>query len=33
MKANIGNVDRAVRVGAGTVLIGLSLAGVIGAWG
>jgi len=33
MKANTGNIDRAVRALAGIVLIGLTLSGVIGAWG
>lgn len=33
MKANVGGVDRALRVIVGIVLIGLTLAGTIGAWG
>ena len=33
MKANLGSLDRALRVGAGVVLIGLAMAGVIGFWG
>jgi len=33
MKANIGTADRALRVVAGVVLIGLAAAGVIGIWG
>jgi len=33
MKANLGSLDRALRVGAGIALIGLSVAGVIGPWG
>ena len=33
MKTNEGTVDRALRVIAGLVLIGLALAGVIGPWG
>ena len=33
MKANIGNVDRVLRIVAGLVLIGLTLAGSIGPWG
>ncbi len=33
MNANVGGVDRAMRVIAGVVLIGLTLAGTIGPWG
>ena len=33
MKANIGTIDRCLRILAGLLLIGLSLSGVIGAWG
>jgi len=33
MKANIGTIDRAVRILAGLVLIGLAIAGTIGLWG
>ena len=33
MKANVGTVDRALRVIAGVVLIGLAAGGVIGMWG
>jgi hypothetical protein len=33
MKINVGSVDRALRVGVGAVLIGLAIAGVVGAWG
>jgi len=33
MRANIGKVDRALRIIVGLVLIGLSLSGVIGWWG
>lgn len=33
MKANVGSIDRAVRIIAGLVLIGLTLAGQIGMWG
>lgn len=33
MKANLGSLDRALRVGAGVALIALSVAGVIGPWG
>ncbi|PTU75209.1 YgaP family membrane protein [Pseudomonas mangrovi] len=33
MQANIGTIDRALRVVAGILLIALSLFGVIGLWG
>lgn len=33
MQANIGSLDRAIRILAGLALIGASLFGVIGAWG
>ena len=33
MKANIGTIDRSLRIVVGLVLIGLSLSGVIGVWG
>ena len=33
MKANAGTIDRALRVIAGLALVGLTLAGTIGAWG
>lgn len=33
MKAHLGSLDRALRIGAGIALIGLSVAGVIGPWG
>jgi hypothetical protein len=33
MKLNVGGIDRALRVIAGLVLIGLTLAGIIGVWG
>jgi len=33
MKANLGTIDRSLRIVAGLVLIGLSLMGVIGWWG
>ena len=33
MKANIGTIDRSLRIVVGLVLIGLSLSGVIGWWG
>jgi hypothetical protein len=33
MKANVGNLDRALRIIVGVVLIALTLAGTIGPWG
>lgn len=33
MKTNVGGIDRILRVSVGLVLIGLTLAGVIGVWG
>ena len=33
MKANVGNLDRALRILVGAVLIALTLAGSIGPWG
>ena len=33
MKANVGTLDRSLRIAVGLVLIALSLAGVIGLWG
>lgn len=33
MKANVGTLDRGLRIAAGLLLIGLSLGGVIGLWG
>lgn len=33
MNANVGSTDRALRILAGSLLILLSLLGVIGAWG
>jgi hypothetical protein len=33
MKANEGNIDRALRALAGVVLIGLTVGGAIGPWG
>ena len=33
MKANVGTIDRAIRIAAGLGLIGATLAGLIGAWG
>ena len=33
MKLNVGGLDRALRIVAGVALIGLTVAGTIGAWG
>ncbi len=33
MKANAGTIDRALRVIAGLVLVGLAVSGTIGMWG
>ncbi len=33
MKANVGSIDRSIRILLGVTLIGLALFGVIGAWG
>lgn len=33
MKANVGTIDRTLRIIAGLALIGMTLAGVIGVWG
>ena len=33
MQANVGNIDRAVRIVAGIALIGLTVTGTIGVWG
>jgi len=33
MKVNVGTLDRALRVLAGLVLIGLAAGGVVGVWG
>ncbi|TBW08008.1 DUF2892 domain-containing protein [Azotobacter chroococcum] len=33
MKPNVGTLDRALRIAVDLLLIGLSLAGVIGPWG
>lgn len=33
MKANMGTLDRSVRIIVGLLLIGLTLGGVIGPWG
>jgi hypothetical protein len=33
MKANMGTIDRSLRIIVGLLLIGLTLGGVIGVWG
>ena len=33
MKLNVGGLDRTLRIVAGAALVGLTLAGSIGAWG
>ncbi|MFN3397432.1 MAG: DUF2892 domain-containing protein [Sulfurimicrobium sp.] len=33
MKANVGGIDKLLRIVAGAALIGLTLSGVIGVWG
>ena len=33
MKANVGGIDRTVRIVAGLVLIGLAATGTVGWWG
>lgn len=33
MKSNVGGMDRVLRIVLGLVLLGLTLAGQIGAWG
>ncbi len=33
MKANVGNIDRVIRIVIGLGLIGATLSGAIGAWG
>lgn len=33
MKANVGTIDRSLRIAVGLILIGLSLSGMIGLWG
>jgi hypothetical protein len=33
MKANVGSIDRTIRILVGLALIGLTLAGQIGLWG
>lgn len=32
-KSNVGGIDRVLRILVGLVLLGLSFAGVVGAWG
>lgn len=33
MKANVGGIDRVVRIGAGVILIALAATGTVGVWG
>lgn len=33
MKANVGGIDRAARIGAGVALIALAATGAVGLWG
>lgn len=33
MKTNVGGLDRVIRIVVGLALVGLALAGTIGAWG
>ncbi len=33
MKANVGGIDRVLRIGAGAILVALAVTGTIGAWG
>jgi hypothetical protein len=33
MKANVGTVDRVLRIGGGLALIGLAASGTVGLWG
>ena len=33
MKANVGGIDRIIRIGAGAVLVGLAATGTVGWWG
>jgi hypothetical protein len=33
MKANVGTIDRVIRIAAGLALIGLAAIGMIGPWG
>ncbi|HEU6456397.1 MAG TPA: DUF2892 domain-containing protein [Roseateles sp.] len=33
MKTNVGGIDRILRIVIGAILVGLTLVGIIGAWG
>jgi hypothetical protein len=33
MTANVGGIDRTLRIAAGVALIGLAATGIVGAWG
>jgi hypothetical protein len=33
MKANVGGIDRIIRIGAGVVLVALAATGTVGWWG
>lgn len=33
MKANVGGIDRIIRISAGAVLVGLAATGTVGWWG
>lgn len=33
MKANVGGIDRVLRIVAGVILVALAITGTIGAWG
>jgi membrane protein implicated in regulation of membrane protease activity len=33
MKANVGGIDRIIRIGAGAVLLALAATGTVGWWG
>jgi len=33
MKANVGGIDRIIRIGAGAVLVALAATGTVGWWG
>ena len=33
MQANVGGIDRIIRIGAGAVLVGLAATGTVGWWG
>jgi hypothetical protein len=33
MKANVGGIDRIIRIGAGAVLVALATTGTVGWWG